>query len=42
MLRARLAALAAVSILLTAAPAASAADVILPFSNYKVGAPSRS
>jgi hypothetical protein len=37
MLRARLAALAAVSILLTAAPAASAADVILPFSNYKVG-----
>jgi len=37
MLRARLAALLAASMLLIAAPAASAADVILPFSNYKVG-----
>jgi hypothetical protein len=37
MLRARLAALVAASVLLIAAPAASAADVILPFSNYKVG-----
>ncbi len=37
MLRARLAALVAASVLLTTAPTASAADVILPFSNYKVG-----